>query len=100
LQPVTAIWVADGADLAVLYDVSILNYVGCPVYGDAPCQAGLATTSRGQRVFGQNFAWPIAHLRVGLGNLLLFGLGSELVAIVILLVLFQRRGWFGSGPTA
>jgi magnesium transporter len=50
--------------------------------------------------FGQNFAWPIAHLQVGLGNFLFFGIGSELVAIVLLLVLFKRRGWLGSGPTA
>jgi magnesium transporter len=50
--------------------------------------------------FGQNFAWPITHLQVGLGYFLVFGLGSELVAIVLLLVLFKRRGWLGSGPTA
>jgi magnesium transporter len=50
--------------------------------------------------FGQNFAWPIAHLQVGLGNFLVFGIGSELVALVLLLVLFKRRGWLGSGPTA
>jgi magnesium transporter len=50
--------------------------------------------------FGQNFAWPIAHLQVGLGNFLFFGLGSELVAIALLLILFKRRGWLGSGPTA
>jgi magnesium transporter len=50
--------------------------------------------------FGQNFAWPIAHLQVGLGNFLVFGIGTELVAIALLLVLFKRRGWLGSGPTA
>jgi magnesium transporter len=50
--------------------------------------------------FGQNFAWPITHLQIGLGYFLVFGLGSELVAIVLLLVLFKRRGWLGSGPTA
>ena len=49
--------------------------------------------------FGQNFAWPIAHIMSGPGSFLL-GLGSELVAIVILLILFWRRGWLGSGPTA
>ena len=48
----------------------------------------------------QNFAWPITHMQVGLGYFLVFGLGSELVAIVLLLVLFKRRGWLGSGPTA
>jgi magnesium transporter len=50
--------------------------------------------------FGQNFAWPIAHLQVGLGYFLFLGVGSELVAIVFLLIIFKRRGWLGSGPTA
>ena len=50
--------------------------------------------------FGQNFAWPIAHLQVGFGYFLFLGLGSEVVAIVLLLILFRRRGWLGSGPTA
>ena len=50
--------------------------------------------------FGQNFAWPIAHLRSASSHFLLLGIGSELVAIVILFVLFKRRGWLGSGPTA
>jgi magnesium transporter len=50
--------------------------------------------------FGQNFAWPIAHLQVGFSYFLFLGIGSELVAIVLLLILFRRRGWLGSGPTA
>jgi magnesium transporter len=50
--------------------------------------------------FGQNFAWPIAHLQVGFSYFLFLGIGSELVAIVILFLLFKRRGWLGSGPTA
>ncbi len=50
--------------------------------------------------FGQNFAWPIAHLQVGFGYFLFLGIGSELVAIVLLFLLFKRRGWLGSGPTA
>jgi magnesium transporter len=50
--------------------------------------------------FGQNFAWPIAHLQAGGAYFLFLGLGSELVAIVVLLILFKRRGWLGSGPTA
>jgi magnesium transporter len=50
--------------------------------------------------FGQNFAWPIAHLQDN-GYLFVFlGIGSELVAIGLLLMLFRRRGWLGSGPTA
>ena len=48
--------------------------------------------------FGQNFAWPIAHLRVGFGYFLFLGLGFEVVAIVLLLIFFKRRGWLGSGP--
>jgi Mg2+ and Co2+ transporter CorA len=50
--------------------------------------------------FGQNFSWPIAHLQVGFGYFLFLGVGSEVVAIVLLLILFKRRGWLGSGPTA
>jgi magnesium transporter len=50
--------------------------------------------------FGQNFAWPIAHLQSSFPYFLFLGMGSELVAIVLLLLLFKRRGWLGSGPTA
>ena len=50
--------------------------------------------------FGQNFGWPIAHLQIGLGYFLFLGVGSELVAISILFIIFKRRGWLGSGPTA
>jgi magnesium transporter len=51
--------------------------------------------------FGQNFAWPIAHLQGGgFGDFLFLGIGSEVFAIVLLLMLFKRRGWLGSGPTA
>ncbi len=50
--------------------------------------------------FGQNFAWPITHLQNGFGEFVFLGLGSELVAIVLVLLLFRRRGWLGSGPTA
>jgi magnesium transporter len=50
--------------------------------------------------FGQNFAWPLAHLQVGLNYFLFLGIGSELVALVLLFILFKRRGWLGSGPTA
>jgi magnesium transporter len=49
--------------------------------------------------FGQNFAWPLAHLTT-MSEFVVLGLGSELVAIVALFVLFRRRGWLGSGPTA
>ncbi len=50
--------------------------------------------------FGQNFAWPIAHLQLGFGYWLFLGIGSEVVAILLLLILFKRRGWISSGPTA
>lgn len=50
--------------------------------------------------FGQNFAWPILHLQSRFSDFIFLGIGSELVAIVLVLMLFWRRGWLGSGPTA
>jgi magnesium transporter len=50
--------------------------------------------------FGQNFAWPITHMYSGFGDFVFLGIGTEVVAIIILLLLFRRRGWLGSGPTA
>jgi magnesium transporter len=50
--------------------------------------------------FGQNFGWMTSHIQTNLSYFLFLGVGSELVAIVILLLLFKRRGWLGSGPTA
>jgi magnesium transporter len=50
--------------------------------------------------FGQNFAWLTGHLQTSLGWFLFLGIGSELVAIALLFMLFKRRGWLGSGPTA
>jgi magnesium transporter len=50
--------------------------------------------------FGQNFAWLTGHLQTGFGYFLFLGIGSEIVAIGILLLLFKRRGWLGSDPTA
>jgi magnesium transporter len=50
--------------------------------------------------FGQNFAWPLAHIQENGYWFAFLGIGSELVAIAILLMLFRRRGWLGSGPTA
>jgi magnesium transporter len=50
--------------------------------------------------FGQNFAWLQAHLQVGFGYFLFLGIGTEIVAIGLLLLLFKRRGWLGSGPMA
>jgi magnesium transporter len=50
--------------------------------------------------FGQNFAWLSDHLQTGFGDFLFLGIGSEIVAILILVLLFKRRGWLGSGPMA
>jgi magnesium transporter len=50
--------------------------------------------------FGQNFAWLTGHLQSNLAYFIFLGLGSELVAIILLVMLFRRRGWLGSGPTA
>jgi len=50
--------------------------------------------------FGQNFAWLTGHLQASLAYFIFLGIGSELVAIALLLMLFKRRGWLGSGPTA
>ena len=50
--------------------------------------------------FGQNFAWPINHLQVGFRDYMLFGIGTEVIAVGLLFLLFKRRGWLGSGPTA
>ena len=46
--------------------------------------------------FGQNFSWSINHLEVGFKYFIFLGLGSEVVAILILLLLFKRRGWLGA----
>jgi len=47
--------------------------------------------------FGQNFGFLVAHL-TGKWTFLVLGIGTELVAIVLLFTLFKRRGWLG-GPT-
>jgi magnesium transporter len=44
-------------------------------------------------VFGQNFGWMVEHVDTGQAFLLL-GVGSQLVAIALLIVYFKRRGWF------
>jgi magnesium transporter len=50
--------------------------------------------------FGQNFAWLTNHLQATFPYFLFLGIGTELVAITLLVILFKRRGWLGSGPTA
>jgi magnesium transporter len=43
--------------------------------------------------FGQNFGWMVVHIG-GWPLFLGLGIGTELVALAILLVFFKRRGWF------
>jgi magnesium transporter len=50
--------------------------------------------------FGQNFAWLTNHLQTSFGYFIFLGIGSEVVAIAILMIIFKRRGWLGSGPMA
>jgi magnesium transporter len=50
--------------------------------------------------FGQNFSWLTSRAEVGGYYFVILGIGSELVAIILLILLFKRRGWLGSGPTA
>jgi len=47
--------------------------------------------------FGQNFAFLVNHIQ-GSWVFLWLGIGSEVVAIVLLIGLFKRRGWLG-GPS-
>jgi magnesium transporter len=47
--------------------------------------------------FGQNFAWLVRQLG-SFWTFILLGLGTELVAVALLMTLFYRRGWIG-GPT-
>jgi magnesium transporter len=50
--------------------------------------------------FGQHFSFLVNRVQPNWESFVFLGLGLEVVAIVILLVLFRRRGWLGSGPTA
>jgi magnesium transporter len=46
--------------------------------------------------FGQNFGWLVTRL----GSTAVFwgaGIGTEVVAVAVLYLLFRRRGWIGSG---
>jgi magnesium transporter len=43
--------------------------------------------------FGQNFGWLTSHVR-HLNAFVVLGLGTELFALLVLLGLFKRRGWF------
>jgi magnesium transporter len=46
--------------------------------------------------FGQNFAWLVVHI-TGWWQFLIFGIGLEAAAVVILLRMFRQRGWIGGG---
>ncbi|HEV8250483.1 MAG TPA: magnesium/cobalt transporter CorA [Gaiellaceae bacterium] len=43
--------------------------------------------------FGQNFGWLVLHVR-GWQDFLVFGIGTEIVAVALLVAFFKRRGWF------
>jgi magnesium transporter len=43
--------------------------------------------------FGQNFGWQVRHIS-GWQSFLVFGIGTEVAAIGLLLAYFKRRGWF------
>jgi magnesium transporter len=47
--------------------------------------------------FGQNFSFLVNHI-TGRWTFVGVGIGTEIVAVVLLYVLFKRRGWLG-GPT-
>ena len=44
--------------------------------------------------FGQNLGWLVEHIG-SLAAFLIFGVGTELLAVIGLLTLFWRRGWMG-----
>jgi magnesium transporter len=43
--------------------------------------------------FGQNFGFEVRHI-AGWGTFVGLGLGTEIVALFVLLLMFKRRGWF------
>jgi magnesium transporter len=45
--------------------------------------------------FGQNFSWLLGHID-SWKVFLIFGIGSELLAVGALYWLFRRRGWLGA----
>jgi magnesium transporter len=46
--------------------------------------------------FGQNLGFLVNHIG-SLAAFLIFGVGTELLAVICLFVLFKRRGWLGKG---
>jgi magnesium transporter len=49
--------------------------------------------------FGQNFSLLVNHFLVHDWSFWALGIGLEVVAVIVLMVVFRRRGWLG-GPTA
>jgi magnesium transporter len=47
--------------------------------------------------FGQNFAFLVNHITRG-WTFFVIGIGTEVIAVILLFVLFRRRGWLG-GPS-
>jgi magnesium transporter len=47
--------------------------------------------------FGQNFAFLVNHI-TGVGTFFIVGIGTEIIAVLMLYVVFKRRGWLG-GPS-
>jgi magnesium transporter len=48
--------------------------------------------------FGQNFSYLVNHLITRTWTFYALGIGTEIVAVILLYILFRRRGWLG-GPT-
>ena len=46
--------------------------------------------------FGQNLGW-LVNREGSLTAFLIFGIGTEALAVIILFVMFRRRGWLGRG---
>ena len=46
--------------------------------------------------FGQNLGW-LVNREGSLTAFLIFGIGTEALAVIILFVMFRRRGWLGKG---
>jgi magnesium transporter len=47
--------------------------------------------------FGQNFAFLINHI-TATGTFFIVGIGTEVIAVILLYMLVKRRGWLG-GPS-
>jgi magnesium transporter len=48
--------------------------------------------------FGQNFSYLVNHLIIPTWTFYAIGIGTEVIAVVLLFLLFKRRGWLG-GPS-